>query len=221
MIELIVSAIGGAGIALAIAAYLSKSYLKIQSDKLLARHAHALAVEKELLGHDLAAELHQKKVRTSRFETDRVEALKAMHEVIVDLSAALGALRSHANIRPNQDFRPSYFNGLKGMFSELSDTFNEISDAYRVLDKNAIYMDDSTESSVRKMLDNIQEYYVAALKRCQQILSEAQALEPNLNASNQPKELVALWTEMVTNWKSLVDPSARLIKREIREQLSA
>jgi hypothetical protein len=219
MIELIISAIGGASIALAIAAYLGKSFLKIQSDKLLAKHSHALAVEKEQLGHDLAIELHQKNIRISRHETDKVDALKAMYMVIVDLSTALGALRTHTNIKPNQEFRSAYFNGLKEMFAELSDTFNNIADAYTVLDKNAIYIDESTENSIRNMLDGIQGYYVAALKRCQQILAEAQALEPNLSPANQPKELVALWGEMVSNWTALVDPGAKLLKDEIRELL--
>jgi|GEM_PF-3595985 hypothetical protein len=221
MVELIISAIGGASVALAIAAYLGRSFLKIQSGKILAKHSHALALEKELLGHDLAIELHQKSIRMSRYETDKVVALKSMYTVVVDLSFALGKLRAHANIKPSQDFRPAYFSALKNMFNEFSNTFHEISDSYRVLDENAIYIDESTEKSIKEMLDGIQKYYVSALKRSQQILSEAQALEPNLNQQNQPKDLVTLWGEMVFNWKSLVDPSAKLLKDEIRELLKA
>jgi len=221
MIELIISAIGGATVALAVAAYLGKSFLKIQSNKLLAKHTHALSIEKEHLGHDLAVELHQKTLRTSRYEADKVEALKSLHAVIVDLSSALNDLRTHANIKPQQEFRPAYFNGLKGMFGELSKTFYKISDAYKVLELNSIYLDDSIESSIKKMLDDIQQYYVAALDRCNQILSAAQALEPNLNEKNQPKDLVALWSEMVTNWKALVEPGVKLLKNEVRELLKA
>ena len=221
MVELLISAIGGASVALAIAAFLAKSFLKIQSDKLLARHSHALAIEKEQLGHDLAVELHQKNIRSSRYESDRVEALKSLYVVTIDLSAALGTMRTHANIYTAQNFRPAYFNGLKKMFHELSNTFNNIADGYRVLDINAIYIDQETENSIKKMLDDIHNYYVKALKRCQQILSEAQALEPGLNIDNQPKNLVALWNEMVFNWKALVDPSAKHLKEEIRELLMA
>lgn len=221
MINLIISAIGGAGIALAVVAYLSRAFLRVQLDKLLVRHSHALAVEKERLGHDLSVEFHQKSIRISRYEKDKVDALKEMYVVIVDLSAALGALRGYANIKPDQPFRFAYFTGLQGMFTELSNTFHKISDAYRVLDKNAIYIDDATENSIKGMLDRIQGYYVAALKRCQKILAEAQSLEPNLNQGNQPKDLVSLWQEMASNWKSLIDPSAALLKEEIRLLLRA
>ena len=219
MTETIISAIGGASIALAVATYLSKSFIKIQTDKVLARHTHALTIEKERLGHELAIELYQKNLRASRYEQDNVESLKSLYKVTINLYNALGELRKYANINKNENFAASYFNGLSKMFGEISKTFHNISNAYQVLELNSIYIDEETEKEIKEMIDNIHNYYNKALARCDEILLKAQSIHPNLNEQTQPIELVALWSEMYYNWQQLISPSTILLKEAIRTKL--
>lgn len=219
MFELFLSAIGGASIALAIAAYLSKSFIKIQTDKMLARHTHALAIEKERLGHELAVELHQKNLRISRYEQDKIEALKSLYEAVINLYNSLSELRKYANLDKNQDFAASYFTGLKNMFLELAKAFTDISQTYRSLELNSVYIDIETEHQLKAMIDSIHIYYIKALARCDQILLEAQNLGRELNHETQPIDLVTLWNEMAYNWQNLIDPSAKLLKEAIRSKL--
>lgn len=221
MIDLILSALGGATVALAVVTYIGRTFIKHQTDKALARHTQALTIEKEHLGHELAVEFHQKSLRVSRQEQDRVEALKSLYKVVVNLGDALGKLRSYANINKSQNFKVAYFNGLAGMFRQLSTVFNDISEGYRTLELQSVYIEETTEQEIKKMLDDINNYYAQALTRSNDILAQAQDLKETLSEDNQPKELVSLWQEMVDNWIQRVDPGKKILQTAVRESLSA
>lgn len=169
-IETIVSAFGGATAALLIVAFFGRSFIKIQMDKELARHAHALLIEKERLGHELAVELHQKNMRASRYEHDKIEALKSLYIVIVKLYGSINKLRIHVNLDKSKNFQSEYFGALSNIFNELSETFNEITEAYKAIEMNSIYIDDATEKQVHAMLVNIHLYYTQELAHCDKIL---------------------------------------------------
>jgi hypothetical protein len=221
MIELIVSAFGGAAVALAIAGYLARVFIKLQTDKALAHHSQALAIEKERLGHELGVQFHQKTIGISRYEKDRVEALKTLYAGIVNLGDALLKIRPLANLEKGLPFKAAYFKALQGIFGELSRTFNVIAETYRTLELQSVYLDDATEQQVKHMLDAVHNYYVQALARCDEVLVKARELGDALDQDTQPKELVALWSEMVTNWRTIVEPSKRLLKGSVRDALRA
>ncbi len=219
--ELVLAAIGGAGAALGIAAYLSRAFLKLQADKILARHTQALALEKDRLAHDLAIEFHQKSIAISRREQDRTEALKVLYAVIVELGAAVTKLRSLANIDKQKNFRAAYFTALSAIFTELSRTFNRIAEAHKAIELNAIYVDVSTEEQMQQMLVAVQRYYDQVLAKCNAVLAESQALGASLSEITQPKELVALCLEIEKNWVLIIEPSKVVLKNAVRHSLVA
>lgn len=221
LIELFLAVLGGAGVALGIAAYLGRAFLKLQADKILARHTQALTIEKERLGHDLAIEFHQKSITITRREQDRTEALKSLHATLVNLGAAVIKLPSLAKIKINANFESAYFTCLSTIFTELSGTFTRIAEAHRVLELNAIYLDAVTEQQINQTLVTIQRYYDEVLTTFNEILAQAQSLSGQLSEISQPVKLPVLCSEIVGRWNLIVEPSKMALKHALREKLQA
>lgn len=221
LIELFLAVLGGAGVALGVAAYLGRAFLKLQADKILARHTQALNIEKERLGHDLAVQFHQKSIAITRREQDKTEALKSLHATLVDLGAAVIKLPSLANINSNANFESAYFTCLAAIFTELSATFTQIAEAHRVLELKAIYLDAVIEQQINQTLVTIQRYYDEVLAKCNEILAQAQSLSGQLSKTSQPVELPVLCSEIVGRWNSIVEPSKKTLRHALRETLLA
>jgi hypothetical protein len=209
LLESIFSIFGGATAALLAVGFLFRSFIRLQVDKQLERHSHELALQ-----------LHHRTIGLSRYEQDRVDALKTIYLAIANLSRASVALHSLVHIDRRMDYRGQYFLCLQRIFSHLAKTLTEISSVYMVLDTSSVYINDETERFLMDGLDSIHKYYTEVLARCQQVQKNADELVA-FSEATQPIELGQLVSEVALEWARIVEPSKQKLKLAMRNALSA
>jgi hypothetical protein len=82
-IELVFSALGGAAVALAAAAWLSRQLLKQLPAKELEVHKAQLAQKSEVLKAELSIYAHEQNVGLTRIDTQRSEAILSIWRLLV------------------------------------------------------------------------------------------------------------------------------------------
>lgn len=99
----LISAIGGAGVALAIAAFLGRQWLRLQIDKALEAYKASLAQRAEVLKTELSIYAHEQNVGLTRIDAQRSEAILSLwailshwEEAFLDLTAPNGKLEADA-----------------------------------------------------------------------------------------------------------------------------
>jgi hypothetical protein len=83
-IDLFLTAIGGAGFALAVAAFLGREWLRLQIDKALEGVKGALSQKAEVLKTELSIHAHEQNVGLTRIDAHRSEAILLLWRILSD-----------------------------------------------------------------------------------------------------------------------------------------
>ena len=189
-LELIVSAIGGAGVALSAAAWFFRQWLKHRLSIELETHKAQLVQKSEVLKTELSIYAHEQNVGLSRIDAQRSEAilfiwdvLGEWHEAFLDLTAP--------NQRLNQDLSRAL-----PKYQEWARQLMTISNALSIdVRKRAILVDQATYEVIRRCCESISDvttdFYaasfegidVAATKDLASLFQRVQQARGNLQAS--------------------------------------
>ncbi|NOH22548.1 hypothetical protein [Vibrio europaeus] len=217
--EILTSILLGTFSGAAIVAYLAKKLLNHQFDKLKSQVTHGFELQKQQVKSDLDKEVYKHNLKFERYEQDKVDAIKSLHSQIVDLGDGIGDIREFVDIPAHQLCKEKYFNVLSSIFRTFSATFSKIHLAKKSVEKLSIYFDSGLEDELTQALSSIEQYYVKALQRAEELHRKADEIVGELTSDNQPKDLLKFWLELVRNWESLVSPVNANLKSILRAEL--
>lgn len=203
----------------AIVTYLAKKLLNHQFDKLKSQVTYELELQKQQAKSDLDKEVYQHNLKFERYEQDRVEAIKSLHSQIVDLGDGIGEVREFVDIPEHQLCKERYISGLSSIFEAFSMSFSKIYTTKKNVETLSIYFDTELEEELVQALSLIEQYYVKALLRAEELSDSVNKLDGELTKQNQPKDLLKFWFELVGNWTDLVKPVNDNLKGILRAEL--
>ena len=139
MLAYLFSAIGGAGIALAAAWYLSKEFISLQIKKALQKYQFELDQRSAALKAELSIYAHEQSVGLTRLDAQRSEAIKEIYALIMQWHEVYMEIFKPVenNYKTPVHKKQQYYNSSKSLV-EIAD---EIS---KVVTRHAIYFEQSS-----------------------------------------------------------------------------
>jgi len=158
---------GATAIALGIAAYLSRTWLTHQFDKIENKYAHDLAIQLESVRADLAKEIARINVRENYLHKRRVEVIESIFEKMIEAEFSLQNFLVSWWGRTNRDEIKRKFPSLdlSGSFDLMESRGGEFCKGYTEINaelhRNALYFEESFMEAIGRAYSPIFDEIIA------------------------------------------------------------
>ncbi|MCG9656762.1 hypothetical protein [Vibrio mediterranei] len=225
MPEIITAILAGGFSGAGIVIYLSKKLVESQLNKTLKKYQHELDIKKETLATDLSLHASLQNLKLTRYEESKRDAIHNIYNAVIETSSSrvgFKKVQQLENCKDNSEYTARYFESLSASFKAFTSAYNAISDAYRVLEKESIYIEPDLEQEVLSCLQVIHDTYNSNYDYLSDAHDAADKLnsQHNFNMQTRPIDLNDFYDKSTAEWSYRTMSAREKLKETMRELLS-